>query len=449
MFGSEVLEVGIGMALLFLFASLIATAAQEALESLLKTRAGDLERGIRELLNDPKGTGLAKQLYEHPLIASLYPGGFDPKYTFGRASYEGRQTLPSYIPSPQFASALIDILARGAPPAPRPDGGAAEEASSNKGAAVMTYDSLRGSVDQIQDPRIRRVLLSALDQSKGDLDEVRRSIEAWFDGTMDRVAGWYKRRSQNFLFLFGLGTAVLLNVDAVTVASRLLSDPKLRQTIVAQAEIVAARPLPSNSAPGAGAASAEAPKEEKSQGRGVAPQEVAPAIAVSPPAAPASEGAAVRQAERTQATPPTGASPSGSDTVVSTNRDLAQLTSDFQNIGFPIGWPPPQLRTCETKNGQTVCIFPGREKWVDWWIVPAIPGWLMTALAIMLGAPFWFDVLNKFMVIRSTVKPTEKSPTEGSEDRADHSSRSTRTLDRAPSAAKPSPGAGLGGNGGA
>ena len=30
----------------------------------------------------------------------------------------------------------------------------------------------------------------------------------------------------------------------------------------------------------------------------------------------------------------------------------------------------------------------------------------------MLGAPFWFDVLNRLMVIRSTVKPKEKSPDE-------------------------------------
>jgi len=34
-----------------------------------------------------------------------------------------------------------------------------------------------------------------------------------------------------------------------------------------------------------------------------------------------------------------------------------------------------------------------------------------------LGAPFWFDLLNKMMVIRSTVKPHEKSPEEASEDR--------------------------------
>ena len=35
----------------------------------------------------------------------------------------------------------------------------------------------------------------------------------------------------------------------------------------------------------------------------------------------------------------------------------------------------------------------------------------------MLGAPFWFDVMNRFMVVRSTVKPKEKSPDEASVDR--------------------------------
>jgi hypothetical protein len=40
----------------------------------------------------------------------------------------------------------------------------------------------------------------------------------------------------------------------------------------------------------------------------------------------------------------------------------------------------------------------------------------MTAFAITLGAPFWFDVLNKIMVVRSTVKPAEKSGDEASKD---------------------------------
>jgi len=41
-------------------------------------------------------------------------------------------------------------------------------------------------------------------------------------------------------------------------------------------------------------------------------------------------------------------------------------------------------------------------------------GWLITAAAISLGAPFWFDTLNRFIVVRSTVKPKEKSPDEPS-----------------------------------
>ena len=47
----------------------------------------------------------------------------------------------------------------------------------------------------------------------------------------------------------------------------------------------------------------------------------------------------------------------------------------------------------------------------------------MTAFAISLGSPFWFDLLNRLMVIRETVKPHEKSPEESSEDK-----QSARTL---------------------
>jgi hypothetical protein len=34
---------------------------------------------------------------------------------------------------------------------------------------------------------------------------------------------------------------------------------------------------------------------------------------------------------------------------------------------------------------------------------------LLTAVAVSLGAPFWFDVLNKFIAFRSSGKPPEKT----------------------------------------
>src|SRR6185436_16022170 len=48
----------------------------------------------------------------------------------------------------------------------------------------------------------------------------------------------------------------------------------------------------------------------------------------------------------------------------------------------------------------------------------ALAGWLLTIFGISLGAPFWFDVLNKFIVVRATVKPAEKSANEASKDSA-------------------------------
>ena len=68
MFGS-VLEVAIGVVFVFLLASIICSAVREGIEAFLKTRAAFLERGIRELLHDREATGLAKQVYTHPLVS--------------------------------------------------------------------------------------------------------------------------------------------------------------------------------------------------------------------------------------------------------------------------------------------------------------------------------------------------------------------------------------------
>lgn len=73
--------------------------------------------------------------------------------------------------------------------------------------------------------------------------------------------------------------------------------------------------------------------------------------------------------------------------------------SKIENIGIPFGWQPDQLPK-------------------PWLWPQMILGWLLTATAVSLGAPFWFDILNKIMVVRSTVKPREKSREEKSKDKS-------------------------------
>ena len=71
---------------------------------------------------------------------------------------------------------------------------------------------------------------------------------------------------------------------------------------------------------------------------------------------------------------------------------------DVNDLGVPLGWHHGDWSADHAPN--------------------LILGWLLTAIAISLGAPFWFDTLNKIMVIRSTVKPREKSHDEGSKDKS-------------------------------
>jgi hypothetical protein len=41
--------------------------------------------------------------------------------------------------------------------------------------------------------------------------------------------------------------------------------------------------------------------------------------------------------------------------------------------------------------------------------IQRIIGWMLTAVAVSLGAPFWFDLLNRFMNLRNSVKAPDEA----------------------------------------
>src|SRR5262249_10550292 len=150
--------VAIGLIFIYLLLSLVTSAIKEGIESWLKMRAMDLEKGIRELLHDSKGDGFAKKFFDHPLICSLYKGDYKPGATKGLSILKGT-TLPSYIPARTFALALMDIVLPAE--AGRPSGAAGATASSGTPAAPgavtplapapTSSQSLRDAISKISD----------------------------------------------------------------------------------------------------------------------------------------------------------------------------------------------------------------------------------------------------------------------------------------------------------
>ena len=47
---------------------------------------------------------------------------------------------------------------------------------------------------RVPNPELRTALLTLIDEADGDIVRARRNVEEWYEGMMDRVSGWYKRR---------------------------------------------------------------------------------------------------------------------------------------------------------------------------------------------------------------------------------------------------------------
>jgi hypothetical protein len=194
MFGSNVLEVAIGVVFVYLVLSLICSVINEqVIARFLALRAKTLEDGITTMLNDV----LAKKLYNHELIQGLsMRGRFDKLLR--------RDSKPSYISSDVFAMAIRDI--------------------------VTSYKYV------INPNAIPPALQTVLEQAKGDAEQELVNLEKWFNDSMERVSGWYKRKVQLILFVIGFAIALCLNVDSIALVSTLANNATLRSSIVAAAQ---------------------------------------------------------------------------------------------------------------------------------------------------------------------------------------------------------------------
>jgi hypothetical protein len=112
--------------------------------------------------------------------------------------------------------------------------------------------------------------------------------------------------------------------------------------------------------------------------------------------------ALVRAAETQQ-----GAGLPGTGTGTAQER-FEQQMKVLGDLGLPLGWSDG-----EQVGGTPLADLRRPPITPVGWVLKAL-GLLLTGLAVSLGAPFWFDVLNKVVVVRSTVKPGEKSPEERS-----------------------------------
>jgi hypothetical protein len=260
-------------------------------------------------------------------------------------------TLPSYISSNRFWDIIFQHITKGA-------------------NGKIKIEDLEAQVkESLPEGDFKDTILLYIKKADGKLETLQNLLNQWYEECMDGISGWYKRRTQTFLLALGFGVAAIFNANTIKIYEVLNSDDKTRAAIVKMAE--------------------ESVSKE-TVFRNVNPINLKDSARLD---------SAMKEYKAT----------------LDTLRQQYAASANLLGLGWTCDCPPGGFwkDTSSTQTNRNNALFncPKNKNqsvtFTDWiWV---ISGWLITALAISLGAPFWFDLLKLLINIRNSGKvPKEK-----------------------------------------
>lgn len=221
---------------------------------------------------------------------------------------------------------------------------------------------LTAAINTMEDGKLKKFLQDTLAEANNDLTIFRQKIEYWYDQVMSRVSGWYKRYSHRIIMVLGLLLAVYMNADTLSIYV------KMSNVAAGSAQEQAINALADNFADSRYAAYNQQLDRIK--------QDLASA---------ATQADSIRF----------------DSALVAHNRQLLSqvdslyTTATADNSPLGLGWTKAEWTTLKSS---------GFLSWFN-----KLIGFLITAFAISLGAPFWFDMLKKIINIRNAGPVHEES----------------------------------------
>jgi hypothetical protein len=274
----------------------------------------------------------------------------------------------------------------------------------------------------------RSHLLSLLKDANNDLVKFRMHLEQWFDDTMDRATGWYKQKIQFVLLFVGLFLAVCFNANTFVILKKLSVDKEARDNMVQMATDFIKDPAnkPEASKPFTAHDSLKIDSLRKVRLDSLEKTRVR----IQKQMEDANSLIGMGWTEL-----PDSLRLITKDSVNKIKEaNFISIALDGKNLPekylvIPAALTKHVLYCLAEKDDSyfwNVDIYKNYNKKLtkiavddSWWghtkyvtgnlFSSAFWGYLLTAIAISLGAPFWFDMLNKLIQIRAAVRSPTKS----------------------------------------
>lgn len=222
-------------------------------------------------------------------------------------------------------------------------------------------------------------------QGESNVARARKNVEKWFDDSMDRVSGVFKRYSQAMALIIGIAISSILNVDSINLTAYLWREPSVREVLAANAR------------------NFQLPEDQLAAN----PEQTLQAFRDQFAGLSLPIGWVVKD--------------NGPRAILNSNCQL--FPGPDQAFGIPIVMPdftdktatspetPPtgMRRIAASINGlNKLCITPPQSNDQSNLVLKFF-GIFLTALAARQGAPFWFDMLKRLVNLRATgANPVEK-----------------------------------------
>ncbi len=203
-----ILDVVLGLVLIYLVMALLVTKLQEVLVGQLFS---DRTRNLHKMLDEATGNDptLKAQVLANPLIFALSRGD--------QPSRTGlRPKGPSAIPPDLFArTVLVELYHdRGNHPSTR-----------------FTPSQFVTQMGAGQPGRIWGTLRSLVSGHEANWTSFEQALADWYKAIGDRADGWYQRSAQSWSLVIALALALILNADSFRLAERLANEPDLRRSL--------------------------------------------------------------------------------------------------------------------------------------------------------------------------------------------------------------------------
>lgn len=214
---STLLEIIIGLVLVYYVLGVIVSAVTSWLTKALQTRAKDLENYLNGLLDDKDKLD---EIMANPLITMLKPIRLTPIVGFftGQTAEYSTEKVPAGV----FLTAL---LGRGID-------------------TYQTFDEVKQAVDKAlnglpDSSRLKKDITKLMNDAEGNLSQLRYSLESWFDGVMNKASAVFTIHARRIVITLSLVVTLVSGVDSIDIAQQLWDQPNLRAVASAKAVEIA------------------------------------------------------------------------------------------------------------------------------------------------------------------------------------------------------------------